>query len=138
MLDEIDDDIVIYFSDPLMSKWSGDFSDVDKVMKDDIHQDPSGLWMISSLVEIRHRFGASSFLLHFYNDKSVCIYEHKIKRANASNLSDIQFLKHAITCCGWKKMYPYHSEVDKNVDFWKSLWETGIIEYDKFEKIYSR
>jgi len=136
--DTIDNDIVIYFADPLMSNLSGIFSDIDKEMKNDIHQDPDGTWMIESHVEMRHRFGASVFILHFYNDKSVCIYDYKVRRPNASNLSDIQFLKQAISCSGWKKMYPYHSEVDRNVDFWKSLWETGIIEYDKFEDMYSR
>jgi hypothetical protein len=121
-----------------MSKFGGAFSDINKEMEEDLHQDPTKTWMIESHVEVRHRFGSSSFILHFYDDKSICIYDYKVNRPNASNLSDIQFLKHAISGVGWKKLYPYHSEVDKNIDFWKSLWETGIVEYDKFEKIYSR
>jgi hypothetical protein len=132
------DDIVVYFADPSLSSMSGEFERVSKVMTDDIHYDPNGIWMIDSYVEIKHRFGVCIFDLHFYNDKSVCIYDYKVKRPNASNLSDIQFLKQALSSLGWNKIYPYHSEVDRNEDFWKSLWETGMVECDKFERMYSR
>tara|TARA_Y100000034_G_C6790169_1_gene353739 strand:+ start:202 stop:615 length:414 start_codon:yes stop_codon:yes gene_type:complete len=135
---EPNDDVVVYFSDPSLSKGGGCFDEVSKIMSDDIHYDPDKTWMIDSHVEVKHRFGMCVFDLHFYNNKSVCIYDYKVRRPNASNLSDIQFLKQALSTLGWSRLYPYHSEVDRNEDFWKSLWETGMIEYDKFESMYSR
>jgi len=135
---DFNDDITVYFADPSLSKGCGDFIKVQEIMSNDIHHDPGGTWMIDSYVEIKHRFGVCIFDLHFYNNKSVCIYDYKVKRPNASNLSDIQFLKQALSGLGWEKIYPYHSEVDRNEGFWKSLWETGMIEYDKFDNMYSR
>tara|TARA_Y100000034_G_scaffold135574_1_gene208074 strand:- start:3190 stop:3618 length:429 start_codon:yes stop_codon:yes gene_type:complete len=132
------DDVVLYFADSILSKCSGSFDDVNSAMIDHIHHYPDELWMLESYIEMKHRFGSCVFTLHFYNDKSVCIYDYRIRRPNASNLADVQFLKKALSNLGWNKLYPYHSEVDKGLDFWKSLWETGIVEYEKFENMYSR
>ena len=133
-----DSDISIYFADDVLSRSSGSFDKVSSIMMKDIHQSTDGEWMLSSYVEMTHRFGSCVFELHFYKNKSVCIYNYRIKRPNASNLSDIQFLKQALSGLGWNRLYPYHSEVDRNTEFWKSLWDTGIIEYSKFDSMYSR
>jgi hypothetical protein len=132
------DDVIVYFSEPILSRCGGSCDKACAAMYDNIHYSDGDTWMVESYVELKHRFGVCIFVLHFYNDKSVCIYDYRVKRPNASNLSDVQFLKRTLSELGWLKVFPYHSEVEKSIDFWKSLWETGIVEYEKFDNMYSR
>ena len=128
----------IQFSDITMLEANGSYEKVCKIMIADAEESGvashKGEWMVRSKVTIMSPFGFAILICHFYNTGKVYIAEYlpSSKEANA----DIKSLTYWCNESGWKTPEPLPHVVDSWLAFWKSEWETYIVDSEYLDKKY--
>jgi hypothetical protein len=94
-----------------------------------------GEWMVRSKVTIMSPFGFAILICHFYNTGKVYVAEYLPSSKDAHN-ADIKSLTYWCNEFGWKTPEPLPHVVDSWPAFWKSEWETYIVDSEYLDKKY--
>lgn len=132
-------DFEIQFSDITMLEANGSYKKVCKIMEKDAKDSGvsghKGEWMIRSKVTVLSPFGFAILICHFYNTGKVYVSEYMPSSKDAHN-TDIKCLTYWCNEFGWQTPEPLPAVVDSWLSFWKSEWETYIINSDYLDKKY--
>jgi hypothetical protein len=129
----------IQFSDITLLEANGNYEKVCKIMAADAEElgvaSHKGEWMVRSKVTIMSPFGFAILICHFYNTGKVYVAEYLPSSKDAHN-ADIKSLTYWCNEFGWKTPEPLPHVVDSWPAFWKSEWETYIVDSEYLDKKY--
>jgi hypothetical protein len=129
----------IQFSDITLLEANGNYDKVCKIMSHEaeklIVKSHKNEWMVRSKVTIMSHFGFAFLICHFYNTGKVYIAEYLPSSKEAHN-ADIKCLTYWCNEFGWKTPEPLPYVVDSWPVFWKSEWETYIVDSEYLDKKY--
>lgn len=123
---------MIEFSDITIRESGGHYLDTCRLMDEEI---PDNKWMIISNALVASDILVSTFVLYFFYDGRVVIFEaHRPIEANVPD-SDLRDLHDWCIAFGWKRL-DLHDRLLENVrhyEYWMRLYQTGVIYNHKLE-----
>lgn len=129
----------IQFSDITLLEANGSYEKTCEIMAADAEESGvashKGEWMIRSKVTVMSPFGFAILICHFYNTGKVYVAEYFPSSKDAHN-ADIKSLTYWCNEFGWKTPEPLPHVVDSWLAFWKSEWETYIVDSEYLDKKY--
>ena len=133
--DEFQMDFEIQFNDLTMIESNGDYKIVKQIMNNDeigVHD-----WCIKSRLVINSDFGDCHFNLDFYHDGRVYILGY-LPSPGGIITTDLGFLTKWCQENGWNIPQPIEYIVRDNLEVWKQLWNTLLVDSDYLDNRYGK
>jgi hypothetical protein len=98
---------------------------------------PPGDWVVKSNLSIVSPMGEGGYTLDFYHDRRVYIIGYGGNMDPMQN-ADVRCLSSWCQAAGWKVPQVTESVARENIFFWRSLWDTMLIDCDFFDAKYGK
>ena len=86
-------------------------------------------WMLTSDVLIEASgIDSPPWNVHFFHDGHTVIWDSPSRRLTGPDMACVRAMSIALIAAGWKRPEPSLHEIDANKNFWKQMWETGIVD----------
>jgi len=123
---------MIEFSDRTLQETGGYFSRVNELM---CSEGPS-TWMLETIATVITPNISSEFLLHLWNDKSICIMNTSHPITMGAPDDDLRFLQEWSSLNDWQipKIHKYLLESPQGFDFWLRIYYIGLIQSEVLQK----
>lgn len=122
------------FDDPTMVETEGVFSEVKPLIEGEFPYPE--VWTIKTRLSILSPFGMGEMILNCKNDGSVYVIgyypSHPDKYANP----DVRALSRWCQQAGWKVPQPAPLLVRDQMEFWKHMWETTLVDSEFLDERY--
>ena len=121
-------DYELFFSDVTMAETDGKFKDVKKLMDEDCVGKKD--WCVRTKLTIISVFGEANMVLNLFRNGDVFIVGYSPSVSDIYYNTDITALSRWCQSNGWKVPQPSPDIVKDNMQFWKYMWETMIVNSD--------
>jgi len=132
-------DYELDFDDNTLLETEGNFKEIVQIMKEDT---PADTWMLRSglrmTITIHRQMMEAQFLLHFYSDGKVYIVEYMPSSSDVAYNPDISGLSTWVKSKGWSSLHPHTDLVKGNLVFWKTFWESHLVDSDYLDYNYGK
>jgi len=119
------------FTDITMVESSGSYDRVKKLVEEEIgpHE-----WNINTILTVESPFGLGRMELNFRADKNLYIIDYNPSTVNIYHNPDLSALMRWSQLSGWKIPQPAASLIRSNLNFWRYMWETLIIDSEYLDE----
>lgn len=144
----------LFFDDVTMTDAEGEFARVKAIMEQDMgggwefiphlkqyrrkgtDHIPRENWCIRTKLTITHPMGEGNFLLNLFNDGKIAIVQYHGNTADASYNPDVRCLTKWSQAAGWKIPEPLPELISEAHRFWKTMWETLLVDSEYLDNRY--
>lgn len=124
---------MIEFTDATLCQSRGHYEETKKLMEED---GPLSEWMLRSSVYVSTQFNAATYMLHFWKNGRVVIYETDRPMQMDSVDEDLRELSQWCQKAGWKELdINDRLLVDRHAyEFWRRSFIAGLIVNEKLQQ----
>ena len=129
-------DVEILFTDLTMCEADGEYSEVERLMKEDTVYSPD--WCVRSTVSISSQFGTSQLDATFHANREFFITDYSPAVSDVFYNPDLQILSVWASEAGWRRPEPIQSVIEDGIEFWKHFWEVHLVDSRYLDTLFGK